>query len=694
MKIVNLKLKSELYSDKTHYIIIAIILLAISLYIYFIIFILIIYLIFIFKRKLLNKGLIIFLFIFIIYFLLNYYLLNISALTIRGNVLINEVKENYFTFYYKGSLYMSYTKIDLKPGDIINIVALKQEFLSPSYLGDFNTLTFLKGKNIKNIYDIEEYNYLNYLITFKRLRYLIEEFYKDKISSEYYELFCCLTLGDNIILDSSSYAKLNILHVLALSGFHLILIYNFLFKLFFKITKRYNFSINLVLILLLFYTLLCGGTPSLFRALIFLILQKMNKRYDLLFTKLDLYSLTFLILLIKPLTIYNIGFIFSQLASFIILYLNDFNKSKNKFIKEIKNGFIFLLVSLPFTSNLTNNLSIFSLVSFLFANIITTIFIPICFIFLIIPNLSYFLEFLIIGFNNQISTFSSVFLIKFPYMNNYFKIIYYSILILLFINISKGKKIFKINIILILFYLIYLPSGYYSINEVTFLDCGQGDSTFIKAKDKCYLIDCYNSYDYLVKRGIYKLDAIFISHSDSDHLGDLEEIIENIDVKIVYYSVNDIKTKEILVGKNVMHKAIKYQDVINLGGSEIKVLSKYKYDNTNDNSLILQIELANLSYLFVGDITSVAELNILDNLEEIDVLKVAHHGSDTSSSLEFLAKTKPKYAIISAGFLNKYGFPNENVVNNLEKYAKVYLTYECGNISFKNEVVKTYKNVV
>ena len=288
---------------------------------------------------------------------------------------------------------MSYTKIDLKPGDIINIVALKQEFLSPSYLGDFNTLTFLKGKNIKNIYDIEEYNYLNYLITFKRLRYLIEEFYKDKISSEYYELFCCLTLGDNIILDSSSYAKLNILHVLALSGFHLILIYNFLFKLFFKITKRYNFSINLVLILLLFYTLLCGGTPSLFRALIFLILQKMNKRYDLLFTKLDLYSLTFLILLIKPLTIYNIGFIFSQLASFIILYLNDFNKSKNKFIKEIKNGFIFLLVSLPFTSNLTNNLSIFSLVSFLFANIITTIFIPICFIFLIIPNLSYFLEF-------------------------------------------------------------------------------------------------------------------------------------------------------------------------------------------------------------------------------------------------------------------------------------------------------------
>ena len=146
----------------------------------------------------------------------------------------------------------------------------------------------------------------------------------------------------------------------------------------------------------------------------------MNKRYDLLFTKLDLYSLTFLILLIKPLTIYNIGFIFSQLASFIILYLNDFNKSKNKFIKEIKNGFIFLLVSLPFTSNLTNNLSIFSLVSFLFANIITTIFIPICFIFLIIPNLSYFLEFLIIGFNNQISTFSSVFLIKFPYMNNYF----------------------------------------------------------------------------------------------------------------------------------------------------------------------------------------------------------------------------------------------------------------------------------
>ena len=108
------------------------------------------------------------------------------------------------------------------------------------------------------------------------------------------------------------------------------------------------------------------------------------------------------------------------------------------------------------------------------------------------------------------------------------------------------------------------------------------------------------------------------------------------------------------------------------------------YDNENDNSNVVYFQYKKYKFLFMGDASSTTEKEILEkyNLQDIDVLKVGHHGSKTSSSIEFIDKINPKYSIISVGKNNRYGHPNKEVLNNLEK-SKIFRTDLDGSIMFK-----------
>lgn len=692
MKKQNLISSLRLFCDKLHFIVIALVLLAISLYLKIVFILLFIYLFYLFKRRLLNKASTILLIIFLILLVVLFFFYNKSPTYISGTIYVSEVKDSYFTFYLGLNKYMSYSKLDIKPGDILYIEASLNDFLGPSYSGDFNTLTFLRGKLIKNIYNIDSYEYKTYFLSFNRLRYLILAYYKPRLEEGYFDLFSCLVLGENNIKDLDSYARLNILHVLALSGFHLVIIYNILFKLIFCLTKKYTMSQNICLSLIFIYSLLCGFSISLRRALFSMLLKKANERLNLKYTKLDLYSLNFLILLINPLAIYNTGFIFSELSSFLLLYLNSFLKTKNKLLRQVLEGLLFLLVCLPFMTNMTNKLSIFSLLSFLFTNIISYIFIPLCFSFLIFPQLSHYLSFLLIGFSTNIKAVSNILVISLPYMNNYLKLIYYFVLIYLFYLLSMKKKMFKGGLILVLVIIINLVIPTLGRNYVIFLDCGQGDCCLIKNDNKYYMIDCYNSYDYLVKRGIKEIEGIFITHADSDHFGDVLEICSSLDVNTIYYAAYASEVKDSLAEVKVNTKALSFLTNLSLDNMNVKVLSGLKkYDNENDNSLVLEITFLGKTFLFTGDISETVEKDIIPYLHDIDILKVSHHGSDTSTSPSFLAKVKPEIAIISCGYKNRYNFPKAITLTNLKRYALIYLTYENGNITFYKDKIKTYR---
>ena len=170
-------------------------------------------------------------------------------------------------------------------------------------------------------------------------------------------------------------------------------------------------------------------------------------------------------------------------------------------------------------------------------------------------------------------------------------------------------------------------------------------------------------------------------------MGEVNNLVNNFKVeKVIFNSepYNDLE-KELI--KVLDKKKIKYYSCIeelNIDNKKLYFLQTKEYDNENDNSNVIYTELNGYRFMFMGDASSVTEKEILSkyDLPDIDVLKVGHHGSRTSSSKEFTDEINPKYSIISVGKNNRFGHPNKEVLNTL-KDSKIYRTDENGSIMFK-----------
>lgn len=176
-------------------------------------------------------------------------------------------------------------------------------------------------------------------------------------------------------------------------------------------------------------------------------------------------------------------------------------------------------------------------------------------------------------------------------------------------------------------------------------------------------------------------------HGDYDHMGEAINLVNNFKVEKVIFNCgpyNDLE-KELI---NVLDKKkIKYYSCIkelNIDDNKLLFLQTKEYSNENDNSNVIYTKLNGYNFMFMGDASITTEKEILDkyNLPDIDVLKVGHHGSKTSSSDTFINEINPKYSIISVGKNNRYGHPNKEVLDNL-KNSKIYRTDQDGSIMFK-----------
>ena len=176
-------------------------------------------------------------------------------------------------------------------------------------------------------------------------------------------------------------------------------------------------------------------------------------------------------------------------------------------------------------------------------------------------------------------------------------------------------------------------------------------------------------------------------HGDYDHMGDTLNVIENIKVKKVIFNCGEYNDLEKELIKVLDKKKIKYYSCIkelNIDKNKLYFLQTKEFDNENDNSNVIYTELNGYKFMLMGDASITTEKEILNkyNLPDIDVLKVGHHGSKTSSSKEFINEVNPKYSIISVGKNNRYGHPNDSVLDNLED-SKIYRTDVEGSIMFK-----------
>lgn len=245
--------------------------------------------------------------------------------------------------------------------------------------------------------------------------------------------------------------------------------------------------------------------------------------------------------------------------------------------------------------------------------------------------------------------------------------------------------------------------------QVYVLDVGQADSILIKSNDKYALIDagCNETGDelvsYLESLGIEKFEHVIATHPHEDHIGGMDNIIENFDVNNFYMPdiLTTTKTFEDVLNalevKNLQYTTPNIDDKFYLNDAIFTVLYlDNNEDNLNDSSIILRLEYGNNSFLFMGDASSEVEEKILNKNIKSDVLKVGHHGSEYSSSNEFLKKVGASYAVISVGTNNSYNHPSNLALKRLEKNnMKIYRTDTNGTILFnsdkENIIVNTIK---
>lgn len=228
--------------------------------------------------------------------------------------------------------------------------------------------------------------------------------------------------------------------------------------------------------------------------------------------------------------------------------------------------------------------------------------------------------------------------------------------------------------------------------EVHYIDVGQADAALLLCDGASMLIDGGNVEDgslvvsYLGARGITELDYVVNTHAHEDHVGGLAGVLAKYGAERVYAPVEEYDSK-------AFHDFLSYAGEVTipqagdrwtLGEAEVTVLGpQQKYDETNNTSIVLRVDYGQTSFLFTGDAERTAESDLLDAGCDLaaTVLKVGHHGSDTSTSYPFLREAAPEYAVLSVGTDNTYGHPNHSVLSRLrDADVKLYRTDMQGTV--------------
>lgn len=607
-------------------------------------------------------------------------------------------KERIICNYYFDSLdEKNYFLVYIKYGQVVYLNGKMKIPQENSNFDLFNYRLFLKSKKINFIFNVSDINFKensNILYGFKN--YLFKRI--GSMNSPY--LFAFI-LGDTSYIDDdalSSYQVNGVSHLLAISGMHITFLFNALYGLLNKI-KRSRFNIFIIGILLFIYLFLVSFSPSSVRAGIMFLVSKV-KRFKSYYVLICLF---FIFLIYNPYFVFSVGFLLSFVVTFYILFFNDLIDG-SYFKRLFFTSLIAFIASSPiliYNYNSINLLSVF--LNLLFVPFVSYVIFPLSFISLLIGYGSIF-NFLINVMESVSLFFSSVSFELILRDIGMFILIYVFIgLFVLFMFRRKKYFYFIIFFIFMLFH--YCLFNFYPV--ISFLDVGQGDSILIEFpfnkgnvlidtggsictsewKCKDYSIADRVIIPYLKKRGIKNLDYLIITHGDYDHMGESRELIKNFKVLNVIFNNGDFNDLEFDLIDLLRKEGISYYSGLNgisVNCYNLDFLNDVLYNNENDNSNVIYTKINGFKLLFMGDAGIKVEDDLIKkyDLSDIDIFKVGHHGSKTSSGKDFIDFINPKYSVISVSKNNMYGHPNSSVLSNLEK-SKIYRTDQNGSIMFK-----------
>jgi len=612
-----------------------------------------------------------------------------------------------------GFIYYEQDEID----DFLNQYELGDKVLLSGNISDIsnntvpNTFDYKKYLISNNIYNVIEISNIEKVEDNKNIFYLVKSFLVDRgfLLEKSYPYVSSLLFGNNSYMDEdvvSSYRENGVSHLFAISGLHISIfigVFGFVLE---KLKFKEVFKYIILILFLLFYMFLTNFSMSVLRGAIFTILIFINKILKLEISNCNLLILALCIILFKnPLYINNVGLQYSFLVTlYLIIFSKLFNK-RGKIYSLFMISFVAFLVSYPITVNNFNQVNFLSIFyNIFFVPFVSSLLIPMVFIGYIFPFVDNVIYLLI-----RIVEVSSQFLegielgkVNMCKMNVLMVVLYFVGITFMFFRFLKRK--YMCLILLVLFFVCHYFMPFIKDDYVMFFDVGQGDSLLISVDNTYTLIDTGgvvmyddSEYKYSISKnkllpyfkseGIRKLDNLILTHGDADHMKEAKYLVENFKVEKVIFNCGEFNYLEQELIEVLDKKKIKYASCIkeiDIGDDKLQFLNDKLYDNENDNSSVVYTKLNNYKFLFMGDAGVDVEKSIIEkyDLQDIDVLKVGHHGSKTSSSEEFINGIKPKYSIISVGKNNRFGHPNNEVLNTLDE-SKIYRTDQDGSIIFK-----------
>lgn len=608
--------------------------------------------------------------------------------------IVDEIKKS--DDYYKITIkskekiigsYYSKEPLNISLGDKITFKGTLSKPKNNTIPNTFNYRKYLYNHHVYYLVKIDNIKVISKTrsVKYKVKNYIVKRSEKFK-HSDYFKAFL---IGDKSEMDDYSiFQKNGVSHLFAISGMHLSLLSGIILFLF----KKSRFKEILACIFLILFSMITNYSASIYRSLLLFIYIVLNKKLDLRISTVNVLLLVVCTLLIfNPLIIYDMGFLYSVSVSLGLILFNKYMK-KNYFVNMFLTSFIAFLFSLPITLYYNYEINLMQIINnVVIVPLVSIIIYPLTILTFIFSFLEPILN-VLISILKFISTHLIMINIIVPKVSLIFYFIYY---VFLFMFLKTNRNIF---ILLIIIYTLCIKAKpLIDFNTyVYFLDVGQGDSSLIYSKHKVILIDTGgndnikvsdNTIKFLKSTGKSKINYLVLTHGDYDHMGEAINLVNNFKVEKVIFNCGEFNELEKDLIKVLDKKKIPYYSCIkelNIDDNKLYFLNNNDYGNENDNSSVIYTKLNNYKFLFMGDAGVEVEEDLIEkyNLQDIDVLKVGHHGSKTSSSKEFIDEVNPKYSVISVGKNNRYGHPNKEVLENLEQ-SNIYRTDQDGSIIFK-----------
>lgn len=498
-----------------------------------------------------------------------------------------------------------------------------------------------------------------------------------------------------------------LLHFFTISGMHVAFFFHALTYFFRRLHFTHNDMLLPMLSCLGCSVVLFGGGISVIRAVIVYILNLLMTTRARTLSASDRYGIILTILLIvEPNILLQVSGQLCLLMTFLLLMTNSNNSRYHPFMK----GWLLTLLAGPVLAHLFFEIPVLGgLATVLFYPLMTMVLLPgavLLFgmsLFVVLPSVNAFAESVltlleyVIGYLSHVSL--TIGALPMPL----------ALLCMILGVVCYQKR----KLTLLLLVTVLLPYGYQKwqvVPTVSFVDVGQGDSIVIQEKrnQAVYVIDtggtlaferadwqqrayqsgaAYSLVPFLKGEGISQITGLFLTHGDTDHIGDALFLMQSIPVQTLYLVPGSQEDPRIAALLTQIPKTteVVWTEVGKIIGHDVllQVLAPAYGEGQNEDSLVLQARLGAHSFLFTGDLDQAGELELLSQYPDltVDILKLGHHGSRTSTAEAFVAHVSPQFGIVSCGLNNRYGHPHQEVLDVLADVS-VLRTDHHGMIQF------------